>query len=610
MPYLHWERQDEVFEVKKILNNRVKARSESREKGAKKVTLTDTKLNGTEKFLQIYLDEDHPLHIRRTLGQFYYPNSSNIEKRDKVQTALRYFEKHYPGGQNQGPNGKNQDLDNANKDTKGENQEATMTAYKAKEKELQGRRDGQEEKQDKTAADKEVPADGMLPKPEEEEAADPGSTKPESRGDDFKPVLTMVDQLMWVLPKYGPLPPTIITAFPQRSNRDNSKWLTALVTNILNKCDDLSSWTCYQVADVIVAECSRIYLDSTSNRRPPIQFQDIYRTSIEDIMNEDVARVRTFLGNIERLKQGTEQLPSKKSETMSAEADFQADPEVSGKDLDIKKLKPETKQLPSKRSETKSAEDVFEVKPEVVGKLLDIKDDIKDLREIKDIQDELGIMMYLFRIQEDAIKEMYDVMQGKNHRTQASTMPSYSYAREIVERNLEEVKRLDHSAEKAVNAIERLELKQKQADSLLTGAIYRINDATDKQGKTLLTFTVVTIIFLPLSFMASFLALDVAQFPRVGDKLSLNWVVKITLSVSLPLSAVLLFIAFNLNKSQREEHVKLIIDKTLAVKNTAKKAAGDSIQHVKTRMDSFGLRKRNRDSHSEAEEGANKSPAP
>lgn len=172
-------------------------------------------------------------------------------------------------------------------------------------------------------------------------------------------------------------------------------------------------------------------------------------------MNEDAARVRTFLGNIERLKQGTEQLPSKKSETMSAEADFQADPEVSGKDLDIKKLKPETKQLPSKRSETKSAEDVFEVKPEVVGKLLDIKDDIKDLREIKDIQDELGIMMYLFRIQEDAIKEMYDVMQGKNHRTQASTMPSYSYAREIVERNLEEVKRLDHSAEKAVNAVQQ-----------------------------------------------------------------------------------------------------------------------------------------------------------
>lgn len=165
-----------------------------------------------------------------------------------------------------------------------------MTAYKAKEKELQGRRDGQEEKQDKTAADKEVPADGMLPKPEEEEAADPSSTKLESRGDDFKPVLTIVDQLwMWVLPKYGPLPPTIITAFPQRSNRDNSKWLTALVTNILNKCDDLSSRTCYQVADVIVAECSRIYLDSTSNRRPPIQFQDIYRTSIGDIVSNSTS---------------------------------------------------------------------------------------------------------------------------------------------------------------------------------------------------------------------------------------------------------------------------------------------------------------------------------
>lgn len=32
---------------------------------------------------------------------------------------------------------------------------------------------------------------------------------------------------------------------------------------------------------------------------------------------------------------------------------------------------------------------------------------------------------------------------------------------------------------------------------------------------------------LPLSFMASFLALDVAQFPWDGDKLPLNWVIKI-----------------------------------------------------------------------------------
>ncbi|GAW25979.1 putative ankyrin repeat protein [Rosellinia necatrix] len=439
MPYLHWECQEEVKRHKSILDQ--KRDHQRGQKASQKMSAEQaiSTLNGPEKLLWIYLDEDHPLHIRRTLDQFYYPNSSDIHDRDSDQTALRYFNNQCP------------------------------------------------------------------------------------KDEGFKPVLTMVDQLwMWVLPKCGVQPPTIITAFPERSNRDQSKWLTALVSNILTKCDDLPSCTCYEVADLIAAECSRIYLDSTSNRKEPIQFLEIYRTSIGNIMGNNAARVGNFLKNIEQLKRPTT----------------------------------------DKSNEAKPAE--------VLEKLLDIKNDIEDLREIKDIQDELSIMIHLFGIQKDTIEEMHKSMhqatRQKNDRTrpdQLNLLPD-SYAKAAIKRNVQEVERLEKSAEKAVEAIEKLlELKQKQADLLLTGAIYKINDATDKQGKTLLTFTVVTIIFLPSSFMASFLALNVSQFPwteSINDsKLPLNWVVKTILSVSLPLSIVLLLFAFYLNASLREKHIGFVV---------------------------------------------------
>ena len=46
-------------------------------------------------------------------------------------------------------------------------------------------------------------------------------------------IITMVDQLwMWVLLPCGTSPSTVITAFPQRSVRENPGNTTALVSNI------------------------------------------------------------------------------------------------------------------------------------------------------------------------------------------------------------------------------------------------------------------------------------------------------------------------------------------------------------------------------------------
>ncbi|KAI1744266.1 hypothetical protein F4680DRAFT_287410 [Xylaria scruposa] len=424
MPYLHWELEGEVNNLKDILY----------EKGSLGRNRKENH-DETEKLVRAHLDKPHPLHIRRTLDQYYYPRSSKIDDRDQDQTVRRYYDQHH----------------------------------------LQ-----------KTG---------------------------------ITPVLTMVDQLwMWVLPRYGQSPPTIITAFPQRSNRGKAhagkdpKWVSSLVASILVKCGDLSSRSCYDVAEVIVAECSRFYLDSTSNRKEILQFREIYRNSIATIMDRDAVRFERFENNLKRLNQVQEE---------------------------------------------KNSEEAIS---EILKELSNIEEDTEDLRQIKDIRDELNIMTSLFQVQGEVTEEMRRIiMEDETRYRPPGTSENYDSQRplspsspqKIAKRNLEQLKALDDLAERAAYAIDQLlELKQKQADLLLTKAIYKINNATDKQGKTVMTFTVVTIIFLPASFMASFLALQVSQFPWAGDKLPLDWVLKVLLSVSVPLTVTALAIAFSLG-SQR-----------------------------------------------------------
>jgi hypothetical protein len=59
-----------------------------------------------------------------------------------------------------------------------------------------------------------------------------------------------------------------------------------------------------------------------------------------------------------------------------------------------------------------------------------------------------------------------------------------------------------------------------------------------------MVFTVFTIVFLPPSFMSSFLALDISQFPWKDGKLSLSYVLKSLLSVSFGIIVPTLLFAF------------------------------------------------------------------
>ncbi|EYB22104.1 hypothetical protein FG05_09117 [Fusarium graminearum] len=69
-----------------------------------------------------------------------------------------------------------------------------------------------------------------------------------------------------------------------------------------------------------------------------------------------------------------------------------------------------------------------------------------------------------------------------------------------------------------------------------------------RQGKTIMVFTIVTIVFLPLSFMAAFFAIDISQFKRLKNgRLSLGYVSEIMFPISAFIIASLIYVAFKID---------------------------------------------------------------
>ncbi|KAK1752328.1 ankyrin repeat-containing domain protein [Echria macrotheca] len=179
------------------------------------------------------------------------------------------------------------------------------------------------------------------------------------------------------------------------------------------------------------------------------------------------------------------------------------------------------------------------------SKSSDIKEEIRDLGYIKDIRDELGIMAVLLHSQKKVLQDMSDNMFGDSDSDTDTPLSLF------VDKYLDEIGRLDDFAKRAADAIENLiDLKHKQS-------ILSIYSETEKQGNTIMYFTVVTIVFLPLSFMASFLTINVDEFPSTtGGGLHLSFVLEVIFTVSLALVLPSLLMAFNLDQSTRNARME------------------------------------------------------
>ncbi|KAJ5369278.1 uncharacterized protein N7496_009038 [Penicillium cataractarum] len=428
MPFLHWD-------LEEMHSNREEFANTFPQKPNMNETLTRD-----QKLLKAYLTDEHPLHIRRTLDQYYYHTVTDTSRRDQDQVLGRYQKEN-----------------------------------------------------------------GLKPN-----------------------ILTMVDQLwLWVLKGEQGKPDTVVSCFPVLEAADPDK---QGLTNVL-RCVKLrlidepaSVQNAYDLAGLIAATCSRIYLDRASTLsfgeiKSTLQFSELYETEISDIIQEEGV--------------------------------------VFGKFTKLEK------------------ENLENIQREIVL-----------ISRIKSILDELNIMAILFNEQRNMLKAMDGVVKfisafetadsdsQSSNISDATSDPDetakaedvyagqratvvwgarndsddFSLPLAMVKASIDDINAMFERAERASQSINLLvDLKLKQNSVMDAQESLKMTRETTNQGRTVLIFTLTTIVFLPLSFMTSFFTLDISQFRTNAEgKLDLGYVSYIVFPISSLISALLIWIAFRI----------------------------------------------------------------
>ncbi|OJD31678.1 ankyrin repeat protein [Diplodia corticola] len=190
----------------------------------------------------------------------------------------------------------------------------------------------------------------------------------------------------------------------------------------------------------------------------------------------------------------------------------------------------------------------------LLKKLLDILKESKLLKEIKDILDEIKMIKSVLKDQYKVVKSLQELVQphhpsrgkGASH---LHTENKFSNVLTLIRDTDESFDVMEAHAKQVENGLEHLlDLKQKQANLWEARSSREGAEEAAKQGKTILVFTVVTIIFLPLSFMASFFSLGVSIFPKQDgeNNLPLGWVAAFLFGISFAVSIPFILLAFKI----------------------------------------------------------------
>ncbi|RYP15365.1 hypothetical protein DL765_005756 [Monosporascus sp. GIB2] len=173
--------------------------------------------------------------------------------------------------------------------------------------------------------------------------------------------------------------------------------------------------------------------------------------------------------------------------------------------------------------------------------LLNIAKEASLLTEIKDIKDELSIIDMIFDSQLSVLTDYEAILHLEDYESRIA--PEIHKRLEI---HRKDIKRMDGQADSLYLGLTHL-LDQKQKHSNALEARFAGDQAavTAKQGQTILVFTIVTIIFLPMSVIATFFSIDIEQW---DGTLTVGYVSKYMFGIGLSISIPLIAMAFTLTE--------------------------------------------------------------
>lgn len=331
--------------------------------------------------------------------------------------------------------------------------------------------------------------------------------------------LIMVDQLwLWVLGK-----DTVITSFPQgwgqaSGLKDDPKDYPGLLEQIQNYLhnpnrDPITSVDA--LASVVIGECTRVFGRFQVSKE--LQFLDFFDSSISDVADRH------------------SKIFAKLDVGWDDEKDFMRAVQKSQKSKSKKEEKKDKKKAQQRAKKKKGMKE----------SQLDINEEVELLVEIQDIQDELSIIKMVLDDQHSVLADG-DTGDQQDQSKKQMLRPTFPYVDgkavdNHVNVNRQTIEHMISRARDVYSAVYHLiDLKQKQAN--ITEARYARKEAKSaaKEGKTILALTIVNMIFLPLSFMSSFFALNIAEFPKdpiTGNTvLHLRWVTQYVFGISLAIA--------------------------------------------------------------------------
>ncbi|KAL9111061.1 MAG: hypothetical protein Q9227_004494 [Pyrenula ochraceoflavens] len=333
-------------------------------------------------------------------------------------------------------------------------------------------------------------------------------------------IVLMVDQLwLWILDH-----DTVVTSFPQRWQKsemrkesdpdpNDTSDIVETVLRHIGKKNRHPLKTAFDLAELIVSKCVGTVFDHSDIAIEKLHFAEFFENSIGNVTNKEAKLFNQF---------------ADLSEHRASQENKENEPST---DLDA---------------------------------LFDISKETKLIKEIKDIRDELHIVSSVLSDQDSVLLDMQSAIvamkqqHGDDQRAVekgASTpqaAPTHHSLRGRVRRHIATVEKLEKQSEKTYVALkDLLDLKQKQANVSEARSQRKQAQESAKQGTIANGRAETDTNQLPLSFLASFFALDIAEFTKNREGLmSLGYVSKIMFPVTLGVVALSLFLAFRVDTTR------------------------------------------------------------
>ena len=347
----------------------------------------------------------------------------------------------------------------------------------------------------------------------------------------MEPKIFMVDQLwMWIVG-----PNLIVTSFAQRweqPKNDPLNVLDGIIEDINSKTRD-PVLSVYDLAITITNRCSGVF-DRHRMGDEEYQFLDMFESAIGTATDRETILFQEFNA---ASAQASDWLKNHRKLNRFA-----------------RQMQKQDERLKERWLHGDDAAYYEDEEPLFVDKLLDIGQETDLLAEAKDVRDELNMIRTILQHQKDVLDGFQEVIceiYHGQHRSQYEIKKRFKEQQRTIDMHLKDIDRMDKQAERIYSSItDLLDLKQKHANAFEARFARDQAAGTTRQGKMILVFTIVTIIFLPLSFIASIFDIDIVEFPRGPDgdqQLRLSYVAKYTFGIGFAISIPLIAIALSVD---------------------------------------------------------------